>query len=160
MKTTADLLHRFTGGTNLIGGAFLIAGMLLLIGNIFGRFFNFVIPGSYELFELFMAIPVAIALVYAALNSFHVVVNLLISRFTPKLALISEIVTSLLSFITWGVIAYAGGQLACENGLLERSDILEVPCLPFRIVWISCLFIFSLICFSDFYHAMMRLFKK
>lgn len=160
MNTLDDFLQRFAKVGIFIGGVFLIAAMLLLISNILGRFINFVIPGSYELFELFMVIPVAAALVYSALNASHVVVNLLVSRFPPKLAAISEIAAGLMSFVTWGGMAYAGAHLAYENGLREMSDVLKIPYLPFRIVWVFCLFVFSLVYFSDLYRSFRRSFRK
>ena len=160
METLAVLLNRITKGGLVLGGIFLIAGMLLLIGNIFGRFVHVVIPGSYELFELFMAIPVAFALVYAALQKTHVVVNLIVSRFPPKLGLAAEILTSFLSFAIWALIAWGGAHLAYENGLKEITDILEVPVLPFRIVWLFCLFLFCLTYLVDLSRAVRRLLEK
>ena len=154
------LLKRITKFGLFVGGIFLIAGMLLLISNIFGRFVHFVIPGSYEMFELIMAIPVAFALVHAALQKTHVVVHLIVSRFPPRLGAATEIMTSLLSFAIWALIAWGGASLAYENGLKEMTDILEVPVLPFRIVWLFCLFLFCLTYLVDLSRAARRLFEK
>jgi len=160
METLAVLLDRITKGGLVLGGVFLIAGMLLLMSNIFGRFLHVVIPGSYELFELIMAIPVAFALVYAALQKAHVVVHLIVSRFPPRLGAATEIMTSLLSFAIWALIAWGGAHLAYENGLKEMTDILEIPVLPFRIVWLFCLFLFCLTYLVDLSRAIRRLLEK
>ena len=160
METLAVLLRRINKGGLVLGGIFLIAGMLLLMSNIFGRFVHLVIPGSYELFELIMAIPVAFALVYAALKKTHVVVDLLVSRFPPRLGAAAEILTSLLSFATWALIAWGGAQLAYENGLREITDLLKVPFLPFRIVFVFCLFLFCLTYLVDLSRAIRRLLEK
>lgn len=160
MNAFANLRHRLISGGTLVGGVFLIAGMLLLVSNILGRFINFVIPGSYELFELFMVIPVAIALVYTAFQNAHVVVNILTSRFPARLAAISELAASLLSFAIWGLITYAGAHMAFENGLKETTDILGIVYLPFRIVWVLCLLIFSLVYLYAAYRVIGRVFKK
>jgi len=160
METLAVLLRRITKGGVVLGGVFLIAGMLLLMSNIFGRFMHLVIPGSYELFELIMAIPVAFALVYAALQKTHVVVDLIVSRFPPRLGVAAEILTSLLSFAIWALIAWGGALLAYENGLKEMTDILEIPVLPFRIVWLFCLFLFCLTYLVDLSRAFRRLLEK
>jgi TRAP-type C4-dicarboxylate transport system permease small subunit len=160
METLAVWLDRIMKKGLLIGGVFLIAGLLLLMSNIFGRFMHLVIPGSYELFELVMAIPVSFALVYAALQKTHVVVDLIISRFPPRLAAAAEILTSLLSFAIWALIAWGGAQLACETGLKETTDLLRVPYLPFRIVWLFCLFLFCLTYLVDLSRAFRRLFGK
>lgn len=160
MEILAALLGRITKGGLVLGGISLIAGMLLLMSNILGRFLHLVIPGSFELFELIMAIPVSFALVYAALQKAHVVVDLIISRFPPKLGAASEILTSLLSFVIWALIAWGGTQLAYENGLREMTDLLKVPYLPFRIVWLFCLFLFCLTYLVDLSRAVRRLLEK
>jgi len=160
METLAVLLDRITKGGLVLGGIFLIAGMLLLMSNIFGRFLHLVIPGSYELFELIMAIPVAFALVYAALQKTHVVVRLIVSRFPPRLGAVTEMLTSLLSFAIWALIAWGGAHLAYENGLEEMTDIVEMPVLPFRIVWLFCLFLFCLTYLVDLSRAFRRLLEK
>ena len=98
MSAFAVLLDRITKVGMFLGGVFLILGMLILMSNIFGRFVHFVIPGSYELFELIMVIPVAFALVHAALQKTHVAVHLIVSRFPPRLAAAAEILAALLSF--------------------------------------------------------------
>ena len=160
METLAVLLQRITKGGLFLGGVFLIAGMLLLMSNIFGRFVHLVIPGSFELFELIMTIPVAFALVYAALQKTPVVVDLIISRFPPKLGAAAETLTSLLSFAIWALIAWGGARLAFESGLEEVTDLLEVPYLPFRIVWLFCLFLFCLTYLVDLSRALRRLLAK
>ena len=112
------------------------------------------------MFELIMAIPVAFALVYASAHGAHVIVNLIISRFPPKLSIASEILAYLLSFGIWALIAYAGAQMAYENGLKEVSDILRIPYLPFRIIWIFFLFLFCLGYLLDLFRAIRRFLEK
>jgi TRAP-type C4-dicarboxylate transport system permease small subunit len=160
MEILSGLIKRITRQGVFVGGIFLIAGMLLLMGNIFGRFLHIVIPGSYELFELLMVLPVGFALVYAALHQTHVVVRLVVSRFPEKLAAVAEVLAALISFVIWGLIAWGGARLAYENGLGEISDVLEIPFLPFRIIWIFCLFLFCLTYFVDLFSAFGRLRKK
>jgi TRAP-type C4-dicarboxylate transport system permease small subunit len=160
MNAFTGWLERITKGSTWIAGVFLIVGLLLLMGNIFGRFMHFVIPGSYELFELIMVIPVACALAYAGLHGSHVVVTLVSARFGPWLAAASRALAALLSFAVWGLIAVAGAQLAYENGLREVTDILGIYYLPFRAVWIFCLALFGLVYFVDFFNALGRFFKK
>lgn len=160
MNVLANALARITKGGTLIGGLFLIAGMLLLVGNIIGRLAHFVIPGSYEVFELIMAVPVAFGLVYAALTKGHVVVHLIVSRLPERIAAASEVFASLLSFAAWALIAYAGAQLAIESGLEEISETLGIPYLPFRVVWVFCLLLFCLTYLVDLSQAFRRSLKK
>lgn len=160
MNALAALLDRITKGGIFLGGVFLILGMLILMSNIFGRFVHLVIPGSYELFELIMVIPVAFALVHAALQKTHVVVHLIVSRFPPRFSAAAEILASLLSFTIWALIAWGGARLAYENGLKETTDILGVPYLPFRIVLLFCLFLFCVTYLMDLSRTIRRLLGK
>jgi TRAP-type C4-dicarboxylate transport system permease small subunit len=160
METLAVWLQRITRGGLFLGGIFLIAGMLLILSNIVGRPLQRVIPGSYELFELIMVIPVAFALVYAALQKTHVAVHLLVSRFPPRLRTAAEILSGLLSFAIWALMAWSGARLALENGLREVTDVVEVPVLPFRIVWFLCLSFFCLTYLVDLSRALRRLREK
>ena len=138
MNFFADLLHRITRGGSIAGGIFLTMGMLLLVGNILGRFVHFIVPGSYELFEMTMTI-------------------LIVSRFPPKLGAATEIFANLMSLAIWILIAYAAIQLANENGWREVSEILRIPYLPFRIIWILCLILFCVVYVQDTYRAIRRL---
>ena len=160
MGVLAELLQRITKAGVFLGGAFLILAMLLTISNILGRPLKIVIPGSYEIFELIMVIPVGFALVYAALKKYHVIVNLIVSRFPPRLGAAAEMLAAFLSFAIWGLMAYAGASLAFETGLKEISETLEIPYLPFRMVWIFCLFLFSLTYLLDLFLAFKRFVDK
>ncbi len=160
MGVLAALLERVTKAGVFLGGIALIAAMLLTISNILGRPLKIVIPGSYEIFELIMVIPVGFALVYAALKKYHVIVNLIVSRFPPKIGAAAEMLAAFLSFAIWGLMAYAAASLAFETGLKEISETLEIPYLPFRMVWIFCLFLFSLTYLLDFFRSLKRLFEK
>ena len=160
MNFLDDLLQRIIKVGAMIGGVFLIAGMLLLICNILGRFVHFVIPGSYEMFELIMVVPVAFALAYTAMKKGHVVVHLIVSRFPPRLGAAAEILACLVSLSIWALIAWAGAQLIFETGLEEVSETLDIPYLPFRSVWIFCLFLFCLTYLVDLFRAFRRFLDK
>ncbi len=157
MDIFASLLNRIMKGGGVVSGISLLTGMMLLISNIGGRALHFIIPGSYELFETTMTIPVAFALVYGAMHATHVTVDLIVSRFPPQLRAASAIFANLVSLAAWVLICYAAIQIACENGWEEISDILLIPYLPFRIVWIICLILFCVIHLQDIYRAVRRL---
>ena len=160
MNVFAGLLNRIVKGGSVIGGISLLTGMMLLISNIGGRFVSFIIPGSYELFEITMTIPVAFALVYGAMHGTHVTVDLIVSRFPPRLHAVADIFATLVSLAAWGLIGYAALQIACENGWDEISDVLQISYLPFRAIWILCLFLFCMIHLQDIYRAVRRFKEK
>lgn len=160
MNVLDDFLHRISRVGGFLGGVFLIAAMLLLISNIVGRFTNTVIPGSYELFEMLMVVPISFALFYAALKKYHVIVELIVSRFPTRFAAVAQMAASLLSFAIWLLITWASIQIAFENGLREITEVLEIPYLPFRIVWIFFILLFCLTCLLDFFQAYRRYCEK
>ena len=160
MNILSDLIQRISKGGTVLVGITLMAGMLLLVGNNLGLFWNFVIPGSYEIFELMMAIPVGFSLLYCALNKQHVVVDLITNRLPPRIAVVCEVFAEIIGFTTWALIAYAGTELFFENGLSEVSETLEVPYLPFRAIWSFCLFLFCLTYIFDIFQTFKRLLKK
>ncbi|MBN1848083.1 MAG: TRAP transporter small permease [Deltaproteobacteria bacterium] len=160
MGVLAAWLERITKWGVLGGGVFLLGAMMLLISNIVGRLVNFVIPGSYEIFELIMVVPVSFALVHAALKKYHVVVELIIKRFPPRLGAVAEMFASLLMIVTWGWMAYAGTSYAIENGFQELSETLEIPYLPFRMLFLFCLLLFCLTYVVDFAQAFRRFSNK
>ena len=160
MDALYNLIERVTKWGVFVGGIFLLGAMMLLISNIVGRPVNFVIPGSYEIFELIMVVPVSFALVHAALKKYHVVVELIVKRFPPRLGAVAEMFSSLLMIGTWGWMAYAGTSYALENGFRELSETLEIPYLPFRIVFLFCLLLFSLTYVVGFSQAFRRFFNK
>lgn len=160
MGALSDLLERITKWGVFAGGFFLLTAMMIHICNILGRFTNFVIPGSYEIFKLIMVIPVGFALVYAALKKYHVTVDIIVARFPPRLSIAAEILASALSFAIWGLMVSAAAILASETGLQELTETLEIPYLPFRIIWIFCLFLFSLTYLIDLSKAVRRFLNK
>ena len=160
MDIFSNLLERITKVGAVLGGIFLIGAMLLLVTNILGRFVHFVVPGSYEVFELIMVVPVSFALVYAALHKSHVIVHLITSRFPPKLAIIAEILACLVSACIWALIAYASAQIAFENGLNEVSETLDIPYIPFRLMWSFCLILFCLFYILELYQTIRRSLNK
>jgi TRAP-type C4-dicarboxylate transport system permease small subunit len=105
-------------------------------------------------------IPVGFALVYTALKKYHVTVDILVSRFPPRLSVAAEILASALSFAIWGLMVSAAAVLASETGLQELTETLEIPYLPFRIIWIFCLFLFSLTYLIDLFRIFRRLLNR
>jgi len=160
MGVLSDLVERITKWGVFAGGFFLLIAMMLHIFNILGRFANFVIPGSYEIFELIMVIPVGFALVYAALKKYHVAVDIIVSRFPPTLSVAAKILAFALSFAIWGLMVSAAAILAFETGLQELTETLEIPYLPFRIIWIFCLLLLSLSYLIDLSRAVRRFSNK
>jgi len=145
MERVENLIHRVTGLFTALGAFFLLTMMCTVVANIIYRFFGRVIVGSYELVELMVLITVTFALAYAAVKKGHVVITILISRLPNRVQSVLEAITSLISVGTWGVIAWAAISMLLERWMSERTEMLSVPYLPFRSIWVAGLILLCLI---------------
>jgi len=140
-----------------VGAVFLTAMMLLIVANVVYRLLGHVIAGSYELSELMIVVTAAFALGYAALEGSHVAVRVLTSRFSRRVQLVLGAVMAFISLGVWGVIAWTGTSVVTERWLSERTDLLEVPFLPFRLIWILGLGLVCLVYLAEVVQTLRKL---
>jgi TRAP-type C4-dicarboxylate transport system permease small subunit len=150
----ANIVGRICSVGSAIGAAFLGGMMVLIVAVVVVRPFGEVIVGSYELIELLIVVTVAFALGYTALKKAHTVVDILVSRFPKRLQAIVAVFTCFLSFGIWGWITWAGLDIALKKGIMERTDLLLVSYLPFRLVWVFGLFLISIIFLIEMLNAL------
>jgi TRAP-type C4-dicarboxylate transport system permease small subunit len=158
----AKVVHRIAGVGTVIGAGFLIGAMLLMVANIVYRFFGGVIAGTYELVGLFMVVTAAFALGYTALRQGHVVVKIVVSRFSKRTQAIIESFTSAIGLGLLALIVWESVWLTREKVLVggEESAMLGVPFLPFRCAWMLGLFLFCLVLLIDLLKALSRVKSK
>ena len=142
-----------------VGSCFLAGIMFLVVASIIIRPFGRAIPGSYELIELLIVVTVAFSFAYTTINQGHIVVNLLVSRFRPRTQAIIAIFIWLLSLGIWAVIGWASTDLMLDKWLRERSHFLEIPFLPFRIVWVFGILLFCVAMAIEVYKAVKEALK-
>lgn len=118
---------------NAIGGAVLVAMMLLTAVDVFMRYvLNKPILGGIELTQFIMSIIVAIGLAERALYRGHITVDFFIKKFSPRVQAVFNSTTSIISLgvfvvITWYSIVFA-------EHLREGSNVsvaLFIPIYPF-----------------------------
>lgn len=143
-----------------LGAAFLTGMMVLIVANVIYRLSGHVIAGSYELSELMIVVAVAFALGYAALKKSHVVVKIVVSRFPQRWQSILEAFMSLISLATWAAIAWAGFLILSNRWLTEETDLLDVPYLPFRFVFVFGLGLLCLVYLIDLFRALSQAVRK
>ena len=160
MDYLANIVRRMGGWGMALGAAFLTGMMVLIVANIISRLSGHVIAGSYELSELMIVVAVAFALGYAALKKSHVVVKIVVSRFPQRAQSILEAFMSLISLATWALIAWAGFLILSERWLTEETDLLDVPYLPFRFVFLLGLLLFCLVYLIDLFRALSQAVRK
>ena len=130
-----NIINRIVGVGTGIGAVALMAAAVLVFSNVVYRLFGHVIFGSYEITELLMVITVSFALAYATLMKSHVVVDLVISRFPEGLQKILGIIMNFISMCVWGYLGYAGYTIMSQRMMEEWTTLLEIPLMPFRLLW-------------------------
>ena len=150
------LVRRTTGWGMAFGAAFLTGMMVLVVANIVTRLFRHIIPGSYEISTLMIVVAVAFALGYAGVQKSHVVVKIMVDRLSPRWQWIIEILTSLISLVTWAIITWASSTVLAQRWLTEVTDLLDVPYLPFRIIFVAGLALLCLVYATNLVIALKR----
>lgn len=150
MELFSSIVRQVTKAGTVLAGACLLGAMLVVVASVTTRFFNVAITGSHELMELLISATIAIALVYTALRKGHVVVKIVLDKFSVRWKAITGIGTSLLSMGIWGTMSIAALLLVFDKGTRELSETLEIPYLPFRLIFIIGLILLSLTFVSDF----------
>ena len=146
----ADPLAR---GLNLIAGFFL-AAMMLLTGVDVGLryFFNYPIPGSYEITEYIMPAVVAFGLAFCALGDGHVQVDLFTSLLPQRSRNIMRCTADLAMFAVYALITWQSVIRVKEliaSG--QHSEVLYLPIFPFVfVVTVGCA-VFSLVALKLFF---------
>lgn len=104
--------------------------MLLTVADVSGRYFlNSPITGTTEISRLMMVIIVFPALGWAALSRVHVKVDLVLSRFPPRVQAIISIITLLIALGTYGAITW---RSFLESTVVNRqTSLLQLPFTPF-----------------------------
>jgi TRAP-type C4-dicarboxylate transport system permease small subunit len=143
-----------------IGAAFLTGMMVLIVANIIYRLFGHVIPGSYEISTLMIVVAVAFALGYAAVHNSHIVVKIVVTRLPQRWQSILGVLMSLISLATWAVIAFASYNVLSQRWLTEMTDLLDIPYLPFRMIFVLGLAILCLIYITDLVRALRGVLKR
>jgi TRAP-type C4-dicarboxylate transport system permease small subunit len=148
-----NIFRKITNTGSRIGSYFLAGIMILVVGSIVIRPFGRAIPGSYEVIELLIVVPVAFGFAYTMLQQGHISVDFLMARLNPKAQAIVAGFTYILSLGIWVVIGWANTNLMIYKWLREKSQFLEIPFLPFRIVWVFGLLLFCVGLGLEVYNA-------
>lgn len=130
MKKGIQTVNRFIAG---VGACFLISLMLITSTDVLSRdIFNHPIPGTIELSGYMLAAFILMGLAYAQQVKAHVGVSLIISRLPPRIRIIFNLITLLISFLIFSILAWQGLVVGIEEQTV--SDVLRIPQYPFRLL--------------------------
>ncbi len=115
-------------------GMFLLVPMMLLTSvDVVGRaVLARPIPGAVELSSYMLAVIILLGLAYTQQVKGHVRVEMLITRLPEKGRLILELITTLLSLLIIGLLAWQGWVVGMEETAV--SDMLRIPQRPFKVL--------------------------
>jgi TRAP-type C4-dicarboxylate transport system permease small subunit len=118
----------------------MIVGMVIMtmvvMVNIFMRFFGESLTGTYEVVQLASVVVVSLAVVYTALKRMHIVVEVVTSRLPQRARMICYTFARSLSAITCAMLTWAVATSAWKGwGIGEQTSTLEVFIPPFRFFW-------------------------
>lgn len=141
--------------------------MFITVGDIVGRYMAGIIPGfgpipgTYELTELMLAVAVLTAIGHTQMQKGHISIDLVISKFPPRVRDIIDCITNFLSLVifalvTWQTIKYAL-LLYSSN---DVSAILRLPMYPFLIVAAIGCFTFCLAMLLTFIQSLTKAINK
>ncbi len=116
----------------LAAAVFLLAMMLITTVDVAGRYlFTAPLPGAFELTQLLLAATVFAGLPLVTLREQHVSVTLLSGRLKGRAAELHAALTSALSAVVFGFIAW---QLSVQAGRLasygDTTSLLRIPMAP------------------------------
>lgn len=123
----------------VIGSIFLFINAFLIVVNVVARGFGFSITGAHELIILFIVPPVALAIFQATLEDGHVAVTFLRNHLSHRTQAVLDRFVWLMALLWWVLITWAGIDIMLEKWTAECTELLKVPYLPFRLVWIFAL---------------------
>lgn len=146
------------GTLNFIGMLVLGAIGLMVVANIIVRFFGFGIRGTHDFVQLFIVIPAAFSLPFAALHQMHISVHILVSRLQHRSKAIVATVTSLLSLGFLAIAVWAEGSWAWQAQLENETTFsaVEIAIWPFRYVLTLGLILLGVVTLSDTFHLIAK----
>lgn len=97
MNTFDRFVRGLTWRTSQIGQIALAFAMFIIVANVILRIPWTPVPGTVELVELSGAVLYGMGVAYTAMMKGHIMVGVLIDRFTPRVQAIVDIFTSILA---------------------------------------------------------------
>jgi len=152
-------IQRVTLSLSYVGMFFLIPMMLLTSGEVVGRaLWSRPIPGSMELSSYLLAIFILLGIAYTHQVKGQVRVTMLVSRLPERVALLLDVITTLLSLFIIAIMTWQGWVVGMEERTV--SDMLRIPQFPFRLLVSLAGFFLCLELLLDLTDSLRKLVKR
>ena len=112
---------------------FLIPMMLLTTGDVLGRaIWSRPIPGAMELSSYILSVFILLGVAYTHQVKGQVRVTMLVSKLPRRMAVMLDILTTLISLFIISIMAWQGWVVGMEEKSV--SDMWRIPQFPFRML--------------------------
>lgn len=155
-------LSLFSSRIGDLGLCVLMAMVLLVaVDVILRRLFNKPLSFSFELLEILLVAVVFFAVVYTTNLQRHISVDVLVSRFPPKIQTITNRVTDFITVVLFGLIGWRSIiQATLVRDIGHVTGVLEIPLYPFLYVIAFCSIMAGLILLVNLINSMIEATKK
>lgn len=125
-----------------IGACALVAIMLTVSISVAGRHLGIPVPGSIEIAELLIVVVASASFIYATLKNKHASANFFVEHVSIQTRRYLVRLQSVFSTILGIALCIGNFWLIIDVWYLhEVSFLLEIPIVPFRIIWLCATFI-------------------
>ena len=129
-----------------IGVGFLLAVMLVFVGNVIFRGLGKPILGTYEMISFCMVPVISFAIGYTALTGGHVVVDVVFALLHRRVRKVLGAITTSLSIAFWTLTAWKSTEFAMRQWARgETTEQLALPIPLFRMIWAFGLYFLVLV---------------
>jgi TRAP-type C4-dicarboxylate transport system permease small subunit len=123
-----------------IAAVFLLAVVGIMVANVAYRAIGGIIPGTFDIVELFIVPAIGFALITVEYQKRHTIVDMVTIHLPAGFRSVLEIVVSIISFFYWAALCWAGWKMLMRKMATgEATQLLQMSVTPFRIVWVFAL---------------------
>jgi TRAP-type C4-dicarboxylate transport system permease small subunit len=160
MGSFEQLINKIGSWGAAVAAFFLSVIALLITISVVGRAFHIALPGTFDLVETLVIVAIAFALVYGQLEDRHLRADIAIERLKGRVRSAVESFLGVLNLGYWSILLCAAVVMMRHKWEGEETtDVLKVPVVPFRGVWVFALIIMVLLLVFKLVHHVSALIK-
>jgi TRAP-type C4-dicarboxylate transport system permease small subunit len=160
MVSFERLINKISTWGTVVAAVFLSAIALLITTSVICRAIHIALPGTFDLVETLVVVAIAFALVYGQLEDRHLRADIAIERLKGRVRSAVESFLSVLNLAYWAILLCAAVVMMRHKWEGEETtDVLKVPVVPFRGVWVFALIIMVFLLIFKLVHHVSALIK-
>lgn len=160
MDNLSNIIRKISLVAAIIGGVFLTILMTLTLVNVIARAFGGLVVGTHELSQLIIVIAASGSFAYATIEGRHVMMGLVINHLSQFPRGILLVITSVISLAIIGLMVWANILVLESRWFVEFSDMLDIPLLPFRFIFVIGLSLYWIVLLLEIFNGIRMVMKK